>query len=125
MKWFGRKSQIRSFDEDTAGLGGLASSYGGIQAVPVDQIVGTVGRADELQPNFMPILRPFGDGRFDAIRDRMERGDSVPPIDVYKLYDRFYVVDGHHRVAVARKIGQCMLDAVVTEFRPAMSVQAA
>ena len=125
MKWFGRKTQIRSFAEDTAGHAGLCASYRGVQAIPVDRIVGSVGRAHELRPNFMPILRPHGDYRFRAIRARMERGESLPPIIVNKLYDRYYVVDGNHRVAAARTIGQLSLDAVVTEYRPPLTPRAA
>lgn len=125
MKWFGQKEEIRSFAEDTAGLGGLAASYRGVHAIPVDRIVGSVGRAHELQPSFMPIVKPHGDGRFRAIRELMEQGKCLPPIEVYKLHDRFYVIDGHHRVAAARKVGQIELDAVITEYRPMPVEQAA
>ena len=121
MKWFGRKRELRSFDEDTAGLTGLGRSSRGVHPIPVDQIVGSVGRANELRPNFMPILRPHGDERFQTIRALMERGASIPPIEVYKLHDRYYVLDGHHRVAAAHKIGQAALDAVITEFRPVLA----
>jgi hypothetical protein len=118
MRWFGHKPEIRSFAEDTAGMRGLAVASRGLQAIPVEQIVGSAGRAHELRPNFMPILRPHGDDRFKAIRTRMERGQSIPPIDVYKLHGRYYVLDGNHRVAAARKVGLAALDAVVTEYRP-------
>jgi hypothetical protein len=125
MKWFGRKSEIRSFGEDTAGMRGMGVASRGIQAIPVEQIVGSVGRAHELRPNFMPILRPHGDDRFNAIRARMERGESLPPIEVYKLHDRYYVLDGNHRVAAARKVGLAAVDAVVTEYRPSGMLAAA
>lgn len=125
MRWFRSKKLIRSFAEDAAGMGALNTSYGGAQTIPVDRIVGTASRAHELGPNFMPILKPFGDDRFKAIRARMEQGKSIPPIVVSKLCGRYYVVDGHHRVAAARKIGQLELDAVVTEYRPVAAAQAA
>jgi len=48
----------------------------------------------------------------------MERGDCLPAIDLYKLGTSYYVLDGHHRVAAARLIGQVELDARVVEFVP-------
>src|SRR5439155_19183997 len=40
-------------------------------------------------------------------------GDELPPIDVYKVDDRYYVIDGHHRVSVARNLSRPMLNARV------------
>ena len=125
MRWFGRGSEIRSCAEDTAGMGGLAASSRGVQAIPVEQIVGSVGRAHELRPNFMPILKRHGDDRFRAIRALMERGESLPPITVNKLYNSYYVVDGNHRVAAALRVGQIALDAVITEYYPSTAAHAA
>jgi hypothetical protein len=118
MKWFGRKTEMRDFDEDTRSLGVLARSFRGTHPIPVAQVVGSVGRAFELRPNFMPILTPHGSFRYRQIKARMERGASLPPIDAYKLGDRYYVVDGHRRVAAARRVRLLDIDAIVTEFRP-------
>jgi hypothetical protein len=49
----------------------------------------------------------------------MENGMEMPPLDLYKLKTDYYVLDGHHRVAAARQLGQLYLDAIVTEFVPA------
>jgi hypothetical protein len=60
----------------------------------------------------------------------MERGVPLPPVDLYKITGRrdpkgaapvseYYVVDGHHRVAMARKLGQAFLDARVVEYKVA------
>lgn len=84
--------------------------------VPIDQIVGTVGRASDLGTDFRPMV-PGGGYRFRCIRTLMQDGAALPPIELYKLDDRYYVVDGHHRVAAARSLGQRFMDAVVTEFQ--------
>lgn len=42
----------------------------------------------------------------------------LPPVDLYKIKDKYYVVDGNHRVAAAKEIGQIYIDAYVTEFLP-------
>jgi len=61
----------------------------------------------------------------------MEEGKVLPPIEVYKARLRrqdeetglqiekteYYVVDGHHRVAMAKKLGQDYLDAHVVEYK--------
>jgi hypothetical protein len=125
MKWFGRKHKMRDFDEDTAGLGMLARSFSGTHPIPVSQVIGSVGRAFELRPNFMPILTPHGSYRFCQIRALMEKGKSLPPVELYKLGNRYYVLDGHRRVAAARNLGQVDIDAVITEFSPVSGMVAA
>jgi hypothetical protein len=47
----------------------------------------------------------------------MVEGDELPPIDVYKLDDTYYVIDGHHRVSVARSLGRDTINARVIEVR--------
>lgn len=56
--------------------------------------------------------------RLETIRIKMERGDCLPPIELYKLGTGYYVLDGHHRVAAAMLIGQVEVDARVVEFVP-------
>ena len=46
----------------------------------------------------------------------MRAGQALPAIEVYALGEEYYVVDGHHRVAAARALGQLYLDALVHEF---------
>jgi hypothetical protein len=89
----------------------------GLHAIPLDSIVGTAERAK---------TRTF-DGRFrpgSSSRRRWEglwiagrRGAALPPISVYRLGDRHFVRDGHHRVSVARSLGMAAIDAEVTELR--------
>jgi ParB-like chromosome segregation protein Spo0J len=88
----------------------------GLQAIPLDSIVGTAERAK---------TRTF-DGRFrpgSSSRRRWEglwiagrRGASLPPISVYRLGGEHFVRDGHHRVSVARSLGMAAIDAEVTEL---------
>ncbi|HEX5979708.1 MAG TPA: hypothetical protein VFY52_01330 [Thermoleophilaceae bacterium] len=88
----------------------------GLHAIALDSIVGTAERAK---------TRTF-DGRFrpgSSSRRRWEglwiagrRGAALPPISVYRLGDRHFVRDGHHRVSVARSLGMAAIDAEVTEL---------
>jgi hypothetical protein len=47
----------------------------------------------------------------------MVEGDELPPIDVYKVGDGYYVIDGHHRVSVARSLGRQSINARVIEVK--------
>jgi hypothetical protein len=86
------------------------------ESVPVSSVVGSVDRAAHLDRTFRPIHG--GRARLESIRRAMEAGVPFEPIEVYRLAGACYVIDGHHRVAAARLIGQLYLDAMVTECWP-------
>lgn len=121
MGWRIRKTGVRSFQADAAACGPLASRALGTRAVPVKQIVGSVGRAHELRSDFLSFREGNMDLRYLHVREIMRDDGYLPPVDLYLLEGQYYVVDGNHRVAAARSIGQAYLDAVVTEFRPAQA----
>jgi nucleotide-binding universal stress UspA family protein len=112
------EAPVRSFSDVADRYSALMQRPLGIRTVPLERIVGSVGRAAELRADFMPRKRPQGDARFKRILKAMEDGAVMPPVDLYKLGYDYYVLDGHHRVAAARKLGQLDIDAVVTEFIP-------
>lgn len=109
------KGTIRAFGEISKKLNLSNRVYRGIQVVPVEKIVGSVGRAKDLLPGFR-LRNP--DVRYYRVRRAMERGEVLPPIIVYKVGDEYYVLDGNHRVAVAKELGIEFLDAEVVEFFP-------
>jgi hypothetical protein len=86
----------------------------GVQTIPLAEVVGTEGRAATFTREFEP--------RHESSRQRLRAlaaafpGGDFPPIVAVKLGDVYFVVDGHHRVALARRSGGEMIDAQVTEF---------
>src|SRR5688500_17232453 len=117
---------LRSFADDAARAGPLRRRSLGLRTVEVGRIIGTVGRAHELGPDFRPVKRRRSDEeRLDRIRRAMEAGTSLPPVELYKLGFGYYVLDGHHRVAVARLLDAGEIDAEVTEFVPLSDPEAA
>lgn len=89
-------------------------SYLGVQEIPLDQIVGSVGRYEDFTRTFMPRktdTRP----RWENIGNLAETG-GWPPIEVYKVSDTYFVRDGNHRVSVAQQLGMESIEAEVWEY---------
>jgi len=89
--------------------------------VDTTRIVGSVSRAHELRRDFRPPRqqrRRSDNERYQSIVRAMNRGRELPLIELYRLGDEYYVVDGHHRVAAALTVGQLQMDAQVVEFLP-------
>jgi len=89
-------------------------SYRGLQEVPVDKIVGSVDRFRDFDRHFLP-KRKNTANRWRSI-DRAYYQDVVlPPVQLYKVGDVYFVKDGNHRVSVAREHGVAFIDAEVIE----------
>jgi len=105
---------ILPFDEVVAALGRRGERYLGAQTIEVDSIVGTVDRAREFDRSFRPTSGRVRQ-RWERIATAQRRGQSMPPIDVYRIGEVHFVKDGHHRVSVARSLGDGRIEAYVTE----------
>jgi hypothetical protein len=115
---FRGKPEWRSFDGDAARYGSLQRHSAGARTVPLDRIVGSVGRHGSAAPGRSLWSVSPTDLRYEQIRDLMRRGHSFDPVELYVLDGAYYIVDGNHRVSAARSLGQVEIDALVTEFRP-------
>lgn len=109
---------VRSFDDDVARTGPVAPRQLGLRTVALTRIVGSVGRAAELDAGFRVRGGAGERDRYERIRKLMENGAGLPPVELYKLGYGYYVLDGNHRVAAAKEIGQLEIEAEVTEFVP-------
>ena len=90
-----------------------------MQEIPLNKVIGSAApdaKAADFDPLFLPVNRRMRD-RWTRIYTAMVEGDELPPIDVYKLDDYYYVIDGHHRVSVARSLGRDVINARVIEVR--------
>ena len=105
---------ILPFEEVVAALGRTSERQLGLQVVPLDAVVGTVDRTRDFDRQFRPTTGRVR-ARWERIAAAMRRGESMPPIDVYRIGDLHFVRDGHHRVSVARALGRRDIDAYVTE----------
>lgn len=89
----------------------------GLRTVLVDDIVGSVNRWRDFDARFR-IKNRSTIYRYTKIKQAVERGQIMPPVILYKVRDKYYVVDGNHRVSVAKEVGQTYIDAEVVEFFP-------
>ena len=94
----------------------------GTMTIDVDEIAGTAaGPRNQRGMDFLP-LKPFRtrnwQARWQRLRAASERLIVLPPIDVVRFGGRFWVVDGHNRVAAALYNGQIGIDANVVELVP-------
>ncbi len=81
--------------------------------VPITQIVGSEGRRGDFDRDFNP-LHDHNRGRWLRIAAARRRGTPLPPVDLVQVGDLYFVRDGHHRISVARALGQPDIEARVT-----------
>jgi hypothetical protein len=111
-------NQLLSFDEVRRALLANNRIHLGTKVVEVEKIVGTVGRRRDFDGSFLP-TRASVQGRWKRIDLAFQRGEDLPPVELYKIGDSYFVLDGNHRVSVARYHGIQTMEAKVTEFFPA------
>ena len=103
------------FDDVRKLPGAMGRIYRGTRTVPVAQIGGSVGRCSEFDRDFMP-TKASVEERWKRIDRAFHRGEELPPVSLYKVGGFYFVLDGHHRISVARYHAVEWIDAYVTEF---------
>jgi hypothetical protein len=111
----GQPVNLLPFDEVRHILKSHQQLNRGTQVIPLDRIVGSVGRYRDFTRAFLPLSGSNRERwmRIDAAMSRME---TLPPIEVYKVGDVYFVGDGNHRVSVAHANDLTEIEAYVTEI---------
>jgi hypothetical protein len=113
--WLGRSDNaLLAFEEVRRGIRARAQHDGGLREVPIDRIVGSVGRYRDFDRAFLPRQARTRD-RWESVDRAHREGVEVPAIELYQIGEVFFVKDGNHRVSVARERGQAFIDAHVIE----------
>jgi hypothetical protein len=111
----GRSRPLLSLDEVSRRLRAFEQTYVGVRPIRVADVVGTVSRVEDFDRDFLPKRSKIQE-RWRSVEGSFPEGD-FPPIVVYELDGRYFVVDGHHRVAIARQRGIEFIDAEITRLR--------
>lgn len=112
----GHSDTLLSYEEARHKLRGLESARQRLAQVPLDAIVGTVGRYSDFTRQFLP-RRDSDAVRWARVMSMMTDQVGLPPIEVYRIGDAYFVKDGHHRVSAARQLGATHIEAYVTDVR--------
>src|SRR5260221_1898224 len=110
---------ILPFDDVVSALGRRGERDLGLLTIKLDTVVGTVDSRRDFDRHFRPTSGRVRE-RWERLALAQRRGESIPPIDVYRIGELHFVKDGHHRVSVAMATGQKVIDAYVTEVLTAV-----
>ena len=110
----GKPTTLLSYDEVKEKLHIGGPIYRGVKTVPVEQIAGSLNRYHEFDRVFLPGSDKLAD-RWQRVNRAFYEEISLPPVVLYKVGEVYFVVDGHHRVSVAREQGQIDIEAEVRE----------
>ena len=115
---FGRSDRARvlSFEVARSALTRWGQVYLGMRTVEIEKIVGSVGSWRDFDSDFLPRKRSM-EGRWSRVDRAYHQGVELPSVSLYKIGDGYFVVDGNHRVSVARYHKVVTIDAEVVELR--------
>ena len=110
------RNTLLSYDQvkEKLHIGGLI--YRGVRTVEVAKIVGSVNRYRDFDRAFLPAHNRLA-SRWQRVDRAFYEDVGLPPVVLYKVGEVYFVVDGHHRVSVAREQGQEFIEAEVRECR--------
>jgi uncharacterized ParB-like nuclease family protein len=110
----GQPNRLLSFDEMKEKLRVGGPIYSGIKTIRIEQIVGSLNRYQDFDRAFLPIQDKTA-ARWQRVDLAFYQDISLPPVVLYKVGQVYFVVDGHHRVSVAREQGQEFIEAEIRE----------
>lgn len=107
---------LLNLDDETKRNQLASSHYAGVKNVDINRIRGTLSKANEFDAEFNPIQARSRDRWINIAIEKMG-GRELPPVELVKVGDIYYVRDGHHRISVSRSMGQSFIDAEITEMQ--------
>jgi hypothetical protein len=115
---------LLSFDDVREKLHIGGPIYRGVRTVEVEKIVGSLNRYHQFDRAFLP-LEDQTANRWQSIDRAFYQEVNLPPVVLYKVGEVYFVVDGHHRVSVAREQGRIYIDAEVRECSTKINITSA
>jgi hypothetical protein len=114
-----RRCDLVRYDEVAARVGARHRQPSRLEYVPINQIVGSVGRVKDFTRDFLP--RPRVDQqRWKRVDMAFNGHVDLPPVELFRISDVYFVNDGHHRISVAHVNGFQGIEANVTPVETAV-----
>jgi hypothetical protein len=115
-QWLGRGcNDLLSFQEVFQYIKKQTQVKLGLQAVPIEKIVGSSGRLNDFDLAYNP--RHISSGaRWVNVAKAQYKGVKLPPVLLYKVGEAYFVEDGNHRVSIARSNAEKHISAQVIEI---------
>ncbi len=113
----GQQADLLDFNQVWRSLNLKHALYQGVQFIPLEKIVGSLGRYQDFTGAFFPVSQDMQE-RWQRVASLYldPSGPGVPPIEAYKVGDAYFVKDGNHRVSVAHQLGMRTIEACVWEY---------
>ncbi len=114
----GESLDLLPYDEVSSKLRAVSQTNIGLKQVPLKNIVGSVNRTSDFDRNFRPLSDDDG-SRWANVKAAMTSPltPGVPPVSLYKIGEAYFVMDGNHRISIAKQMGLDSIEAYVTEVR--------
>ncbi len=115
-RFTGEQTELLSYDDIRKRLKVTNLRERGLQDIPVEKIIGSVGRYKDFSRSFLPKSDTSSE-RWARVKTAVDDLTGVPPIEVYQLGDAYFVIDGNHRVSIAQQLDAPTISAYVTEVK--------
>jgi nucleotide-binding universal stress UspA family protein len=112
----GKSDDLLPYEEVRKQLRAVELSRQDLREIPIDSIVGSVGRYSDFTRGFLPTRGSDAD-RWARVKVATSSSTGLPPVEVFQVGDTYFVKDGHHRISVARQSGAKHIEAYVTPVR--------
>ncbi len=112
----GREGHLLPLAAIRAACAAYSTSFAGTRSVPIAKIRGSVNRYHDFDADFHPLHDHIED-RWLNIATAWQFGVALPPVDLIQVGENYFVSDGHHRISVARAMGQEHIEAMVTTWQ--------
>jgi len=112
----GKSVELLTYEDVVQKLRITGRAAAQLEDIPLAAIVGSVGRYTDFSRSFLP-LQNEDQERWARVKVAVSDLVGLPPIEVYKIGGAYFVLDGNHRVSVARELGATHIQAYITEVR--------
>lgn len=112
----GKPSLLLPFDLVRSQIDVRSVAYEGLREIEIESVIGSVNRYHDFDREFLPKTEISAD-RWSSVRKMFDSEVGFPPIKVYQIDEAFFVVDGNHRVSVARQLKMKTIEAEVVHYR--------